>query len=54
MMNKLQQMLRHPAGRVGLTVGLTIGFIAAVMGEASKALLFAGLCRYLAGRIARS
>jgi hypothetical protein len=53
-MNKLQQMLHHPAGRIGLTMGLALGFIAAVMGEASKALLFAGLCRYLAGRITRS
>jgi hypothetical protein len=52
-MQTLKQMMHHPAGRIGLTVGLVIGFVAALMGEASKALLFAGLCRFLAGRIAR-
>ena len=51
--NTLQQMLRHPAGRIGLTLGLALGFMAAVMGEASKALLFVGLCRFLARRIGR-
>lgn len=44
-------MLRHPAGRIGITLGLAIGFLAAAMGEASKALLFAGLCRVIAGRL---
>ena len=53
-MNTLRQMLTHPAGRIGLTVGLTLGFLATIMGETSKALLFAGLCRLLAGRIARN
>ncbi len=52
-MNKLRQMMHHPAGRIGLTVGLSIGFIAAIMGEGSKALMFAGLCRFLAGRFGR-
>ncbi len=52
-MNKFQRMIRHPAGRIGLTVGLTIGFIAAIMGEGSKALVFAGLCRFIAGRFGR-
>ena len=52
-MNKFQQVIRHPAGRIGLTVGLTIGFVAAIMGEGSKALVFAGLCRLLAGRVGR-
>ncbi|MDQ6661413.1 MAG: hypothetical protein M3Z24_10655 [Chloroflexota bacterium] len=47
-MNKL---INHPAGRIGLTLGLTIGFVAALMGEASKALLFAGVCRFLAARM---
>lgn len=47
-MHKLQQMMRHPAGRVGLSAGLAIGLIAAMMGQASKALLFAGICRLLA------
>ncbi len=50
-MQAFTQMVRHPAGRIGITVGLTIGFLAALMGEASKALLFAGLCRFLASRI---
>jgi len=52
-MSTIRQMFRHPAGRIGLTLGLTIGFVAALMGEASKALLFAGLCRFLASRIKR-
>ncbi|MHB8598045.1 MAG: hypothetical protein ACYDER_14670 [Ktedonobacteraceae bacterium] len=52
-MSTIRQMFRHPAGRIGLTLGLTIGFVAALMGEASKALLFAGLCRFLASRLKR-
>ena len=52
-MRTLQQMMRHPAGRMGLTIGLGIGFIAAVMGQGSKALIFVGLCRFLASRIDR-
>ncbi len=52
-MKSLLAMARHPAGRFGIAIGLAIGFIAAVMGETSKALLFAGLCRFLAGRIPR-
>ena len=52
-MKGLQRMLRHPAGRIGLLLGLTLGFVAAVAGEASKALVFVGLCRLLAGRISR-
>ncbi len=50
-MGTLQQMLRHPAGRIGLSLGLALGFMAATAGEASTALLFVGLCRFLAGRI---
>ena len=41
-MGRMRQVMQHPAGRIGLTVGLTIGFVAALMGEASKALFFAG------------
>jgi hypothetical protein len=52
-MQILKQVMRNPAGRVGITIGLAIGLLAAMMGEASKALLFAGLCRFLAGRITR-
>lgn len=47
----LQEMLLHPAGRVGITIGLAVGFIATIMGVTSKALLFAGFCRLLAQRI---
>ena len=52
-MDKVQRVIHHPAGRIGLTVGLTIGFVAAVMGEASKALFFAGFCQFLASRLKR-
>ena len=52
-LNTIQKMIRHPAGRIGLTIGVALGFIAAVMGEGSKALLFAGLCRFLAGKFGR-
>jgi hypothetical protein len=50
-MSKLPQLLRHPAGRIGITMGLVIGFLAAVAGEASKALFFVGVIRLLASRI---
>lgn len=53
-MQILAQMVRHPAGRIGLTLGLTLGFLASLRGNASKLLLFAGLCHFLAGRTARS
>ena len=52
-MDKVQYVIHHPAGRIGLMVGLAIGIVAAVMGEASKALLFAGFCQFLASRIKR-
>jgi hypothetical protein len=52
-MSKIQHLIHHPAGRVGLTLGLAIGVIAALMGEASKALFFAGFCKFLASRISR-
>ncbi len=52
-MTRVRQMLNHPYGRVGLTVGLGVGFVAALMGEASKGLFFAGLCRFLASRLTR-
>ena len=50
-MQVLQQVMRHPAGRIGITLGLTFGLIATLMGEAGKALLFAGFCRFLAGKM---
>ena len=50
-MHAITQLVRHPAGRIGITMGLALGFIAAIMGETSKALLFAGLCRVLASRL---
>jgi len=52
-MSKVRQLLHHPAGKVGLTIGLAIGIVAALMGEASKALLFVGLCRFVAKRFGR-
>jgi uncharacterized protein (DUF2062 family) len=52
-MQALKQLMRHPAGRIGITIGLTAGVMATFIGEASKALLFVGLCRFLAGRLPR-
>ncbi len=52
-MNTLPQMLRYPAGRFGLALGLMLGIVAALMGEASKAFLFIGLCRVLARGMGR-
>ncbi len=52
-MNKVQHILHHPAGKIGLTVGLAIGFVAVLMGETSKALFLAGFCQFLASRIGR-
>ena len=50
-MNPWHHLLGHPTGRFGLTLGLMLGFVAALMGEASKALLFMGLCRVVARRL---
>jgi hypothetical protein len=52
-MSKIWQLLQHPAGKAGLTVGLAIGVVATLMGEASKALLFVGFCRFIASRFGR-
>lgn len=52
-MRKFQQLIRNPAGKAGLTIGLTIGVIAALIGEASQALLFVGFCRFIAGCLGR-
>lgn len=52
-MSKFKQVIHHPAGKVGITVGLAIGMVAALMGEAGKALFFLGLCRLLAKRLER-
>ncbi len=35
-MNTLPQMLRYPAERFGLTLGLMLGIVAALMGEQVK------------------
>lgn len=35
-MNTLPQMLRYPAGRFGLALGLMLGIAAALMGEQVK------------------
>jgi hypothetical protein len=53
-MDKFRRIIRHPAGRFGLTVGLTIGIVAALMGEASKALFFVSFCQFVASRIKRT
>lgn len=50
-MKMVRHFICHPAGKVGLTVELTIGIIAALMGEASKALVVVGICSYLAERV---
>ncbi|WP_220199135.1 hypothetical protein [Ktedonospora formicarum] len=50
----LTHMIKHPAGRVGLTIGLAFGFLATLRGKTGKALLLVGLCGMLASRMARS
>ncbi len=52
-MSNIRQLFHHPAGKIGLTIGLTIGFVAAIMGEASKALFFVGFCQFLASRLGK-
>ena len=47
-MSTLQKLIRHPAGRMGLVIGVVCGCLATVMGEGSKALLLVGVCRALA------
>lgn len=53
MIKAIQQMMRHPAGRIGITIGLIFGFLAAAAGEGSKALFFVGLCRLIAAHLKR-
>lgn len=52
-MDKVQELICHPAGKAGLTVGLAIGIVAVLVGEARKALFIIGFCHFLASRIAR-
>lgn len=52
-MNTLHALVRHPAGRMGLLLGVTFGLLATIMGEGSKALLFVGICRLISGRFGR-
>ena len=52
-MDKVQQLICHPAGKAGLTVGLAIGIVAVLMGEVRKALFIIGFCHFLASRVAR-
>lgn len=52
-MHEVQLLIRHPAGKVGFTVGLAIGVLAALMGEMGKAIFIVGFCHFLASRIAR-
>ncbi len=51
-MDEIQQLISHPAGKIGLTVGLAIGVLAALIGEAKKALFIVSLCHLLASRAA--
>ena len=51
MIKAIQQLMHHPAGRIGITIGLIFGFLAATAGEASKALFFVGLLRLIASRL---
>jgi hypothetical protein len=53
-MNKIRQLIRHPAGKVGLTIGLAIGIVATLMGKTNQALFFVGICRFFASRIGRN
>lgn len=53
-MRFLLEMLRNPAGRAGITVGITFGIVATVIAGTSKALLFVGLFRFLSKRIAKA
>ena len=48
-MEKLLRLTRHPAGRAGLTLGLTVGFIAAFIGRVRRMLF---LISFLIGSIA--
>jgi hypothetical protein len=50
-MDTVRHLIRHPAGKVGLSIGLTIGIFAALMGEASKALFVVWFCNNLAERV---
>lgn len=52
-MGNLQHLIHHPAGKAGLIIGLAIGVAAALIGEASKGLLFVGFCRFIADRFGR-
>jgi hypothetical protein len=52
-MQTFKQLMCHPAGRIGITIGLATGVIATFIGESSKALIFVGLCRFLARRLPR-
>ncbi len=51
-MHRFIHLFHQPAGRIGLTIGLVGGLLAALMGEGSKALLFISLCRFLARHVA--
>ncbi len=46
-MGAIRQIMRHPAGRIGVAVGFTAGVVAAFAGGAGKALLCVGLFAFL-------
>ena len=45
-MGKLMRVTRHPAGRIGLALGFTAGFIAAFVSGARGMLLWIGLIAF--------
>jgi hypothetical protein len=52
-MTTLHQLLRHPAGWIGLTVGLTLGFIAATTGKTRNGVILVGLYRLCTRHLTR-
>jgi len=42
-MEKFMQITRYPAGRIGLTIGLVVGFGAAFIGEARRMFFLIGV-----------
>jgi hypothetical protein len=52
-MESVRRLVGHPAGKAGLTIGLAIGLVAALMGRASTALILVGFCRFLASKLGK-
>ena len=45
-MGAIRQIMRRPAGRIGVAVGFTAGVVAALAGGAGKALLCVGFIAF--------